>query len=65
MAASLSSGACFVEEDQPIATEEMHKRLCEFMRKKTTQNGLSDDKYSTLERLKQALENEVDQNSDE
>jgi len=62
MAASLTTTVCHVQEDKPITGEEMEKKLTEFLKKKSTRNGLSDDKFGTLERLQEALKQEVDRN---
>ena len=64
MATSLNTEVCRIEEDKPISGEEMEKKLSEFLGKKSTRNGLSDDKYSTLKRFQEALKKEVDQKSE-
>lgn len=56
MATSLKSEVCEVVEDKGIPSSEMKARLSEFLKKKSTQEGLSEDDYSRLLHLKEALE---------
>ena len=63
MAESLSTAVCHIEEDRPVSGEQVEKKLAEFLKNKSTRNGLTDDKFSTLKRLQEALKQEVDRNS--
>lgn len=59
MATLLNSEVCEIEEDTAISAEEMEEKLSDFLGKKCARDNLSEDKYSTLKRLQEALKKET------